>query len=81
MARINPLLNDRSLVERLEERANLSPFIMNVGSTDAIISSYIFDDDDEVDSEEDNMSLDNWDAAEDDEQHNEGLLDELYDAV
>ena len=80
MARINPLLNDISLVERLEKRAHISKFIMNIGSTNAIVSSYIFDDH-EVDSEEENLGIDNWDAAEDDMHNDKELLDELYEAV
>ena len=83
MARVNPLLNDITLVQRLEERANLSSFIMNVGSSDAMVSSYIFDDHEhELDVNEDiNIQLDNVDAAEDENQLEERLIDELYDAV
>ena len=80
MASINPLLNDISLVERLEKRAHLSTFIMNVGSTNAIESSYIFDEHEDKSAEE-NIPINNWDAAEDDIYNDEELLDELYEAV
>jgi len=56
---------------------------MNVGSSDAMVSSYIFDDHEhELDVNEDiNIQLDNLDAAEDENQLEERLIDELYDAV
>jgi hypothetical protein len=77
LASVSPTLDDQILYRRLAARAELGKFKASIGSTDALGSEYLIDDDSATQPLTDDDDMSESDSNEDDDR----TLDDLYESV